>query len=164
MNIPKDYDAIMAEIDALFEMTEENYEHVQAAVQEAVDSSTPVTYMELYQRANLMSAKLFGQPFEASNFTDEDGNPDGGHVEGCGLSIRWQRGPIINQPGELPWNGCFLITVLQAAQCQLEFYQSTKFACDDNKEAMARIGEAIEVLERRQRNRFTRGVRGKHDE
>ena len=55
------------------------------------------------------------------------------------------------------------MTVLEAVLHRLEYYQDGKFACQDNNEAMAHIQNAINTLNKRQVERFCRGVRGGHE-
>lgn len=158
-------DILMSEVEALFEMNKEQRDCIELAIERATDIEEPDwTYETLYEVAAMMKFKIAGQPIESENYTDEDGNPDGGFVEGPGLQIRWQRGPLEADAEGMPWNGCFLVTALEAAKRQLEYYQGTKFKCGDNEEALLHVENAIRVLNRRQVNRFCRGVRGGHEE
>lgn len=155
---------LMSEVEALFDMTTDQRESVMKRIEQITSEDThDWTYEEFYDAAGLAKCRIAGQPLQAEHHADEDGNPDGGHIEGPGLSIRWQRGPLDPSDDE-PWNGCFMVSVLEAARMRLEYYQETKFKCDDNEEALESIEKAIRILNRRQVERFCRGVRGKHEE
>jgi len=156
------YCDLMFEVDAMFNLTPLQRSQVERAAATATSKKElDQTWEDFYKLAGLEDAELSSQPMVTSNYTDGDGNPDGGHAEACGLAIRWQRGKI--EPDEMPpWNGCFTVTVLQAVKAQLEFYQRTKYKSAENAIALEHVDIAITVLERRQRERFCRGVRGKH--
>lgn len=155
-------ESLMFEVESLFEMDSIAREKVENAIAECCDPDLPSkTYADLYVMAGLEMCRVSGQPVESENYTDEDGNPDGGWVDAPGLQIRWQRGPV-DFDDATPWNGCFLVTVLEAARRQLEFYQGGKFKCHDNEEALLHVESAIRTLNRRQVDRFKNGIRGKH--
>lgn len=104
--------------------------------------------------------------FTADNYVDADGNPAGGYVQGLQLAIRWQDGPLGRGEDRKEPNGAFVETVLAAVKQRLEFYQTAangKFACRENGEAIARIDEALLVLDMRTKNREGRQVEGTHD-
>ena len=156
--------ALMAEVEAMFDMTVVQRSKVEYQSMIATSpGEEDWTYQKFYDEV-LSDLVISGQPLESEHYLDADENPDGGFTEGTGLSIRWQRGALDFDGDGVPWNGCFLVTLLEAATEQLEFYQSTKFKGTDNAEAMAKVQEVIDILNRRQVSRFTRGVRGKHEE
>jgi hypothetical protein len=93
-----------------------------------------------------------------ANWTTAGGNPDGGVVYGHGFCISWQRGPL--EGGGR--NGAFLLEVLEACRMQLLHYQGSKFACDENQQALADIEHAIAVLENRRDRREQEGTLGSH--
>lgn len=74
------------------------------------------------------------------------------------LHLLFQNGTI----PEVGVNGVTLEAVLAACGHRLEGFQSGKFACDDNQEALDHINAAIAALQRRTRNRIARGVEGSH--
>ena len=154
---------LIDEVDRLFGMNLGQRKRMIAAVKEATLSSEDWTYERFYDEAGLQDCEIAGQPISGENWTDEDGNPDGGWLEAPGVSIRWQRGPIDpeSEDGE-PWNGAFLVTVLECALKQLEFYQSGKYKCATNFSALSYVQDAINILNTRQRERFKKGVRGQH--
>lgn len=161
----EEYNRLMHEIEAFFEMDVEERSRVEKVVYKATDSEErPYTYKHLCELIMAQDLRIAGQPLKSGNYTDGEGNPDGGYSEAPGLQIRWQRGALDFEDEEEPWNGCFLVTVLEAAKRQLEFYQSTKFKCADNENAMAMVEMAIRILNKRQLDRFERGVRGGHEE
>lgn len=108
-----------------------------------------------------MTDKINDKEFFSQNWTDADGNPDGGVSHGLGFTIHWQRGAI---PGLLKanQNGAFMITVLLACLKQMKYYQSSKFASDENVAAIEHIEGAINALESRKHRRSTEGVLGTH--
>lgn len=100
--------------------------------------------------------------FESKNFSDADGNPAGGYVNGSGFGVTWQDGPLGRGADRIEPNGAFVETVIAAAKQRIEFYQESKFACDDNAEAIALLDKALEVLNRRTAAREARDVEGTH--
>lgn len=103
------------------------------------------------------------QDFTAVNFSTLGGNPDGGTVHGLGLTINWQRGPLVFLPGEAPRaNGCFVETLLQAALQRLQYYQGTRFQCQENAEAIRHLQGALTELNSRTQRRQDQGVAGTH--
>lgn len=102
------------------------------------------------------------QQFKAMNHTDDNGNPAGGFVQGTGLMIRWQDGPLREQGTDEPAapNGCFVETVILAAIQRIEYYQASKFACEENEDAIALLYAAVERLQARTARRTAEGVEG----
>lgn len=99
------------------------------------------------------------------NNTDANGNPTGGCVDGEGLHIGWQNGPLGRDGDRQEPNGAFVETVLAAALQRLEFYQTAnqgKFQCLENSIAITHIGEALLWLDRRTQDRENRKVEGTH--
>ena len=133
-------EALMTEVEALFDMTVEQRAAVESAIDVCTDPDEPETsYYQFYEMAELFECKISGQPLDAGDFTDGDGNPDGGWAESTGLQIRWQRGALDKDAEGYPWNGAFPVTVLEAVMLRLEYYQRGKFKCDDNDEAIHHI-------------------------
>jgi hypothetical protein len=150
------------EIDNTFDLTISQREEIEYLLSVATSPGEPEwTYKEFYEKAGLNKSKIQEQPLEHEGNLSQDGYPDGGYCEGPGLSIRWQRGPIDHE--ESPWNGCFVVTVLQAAKHQLEFYQSTEFACIENMMALDDVNRAIARLTEIKRSGFVEGSRRGHD-
>ena len=81
-----------------------------------------------------------------NNFTDADGNHEGGTSYGKGYCISWQR-------GESYRNGAFLLDVLGACQERLLYFQNSKFECPENDRALGHLYEAITALEARRDKR-----------
>lgn len=94
------------------------------------------------------------------NVKDAQGRPAGGSVEGAGLSIRWQNGPLSVDGQRLPPNGAFVENVILAAASRLEHYQTSPYATAYNDIALQHLRAAIEALQRRTREREARGVEG----
>ena len=104
--------------------------------------------------------------FMAKNEDDQYGNPAGGTVEGTGLSITWQNGPLGRDDNRTEPNGAFVETVIAAAKQRIEYYQKTaagRFACRENAVAITKLDEALMWLQKRTADREARGVEGTHD-
>jgi hypothetical protein len=102
------------------------------------------------------------QPFNAENDVDENGNPAGGFAGGIGFSIEWQRGPLSVDGVRKEPNGAFVETILAAVKQRIEHYQDSRFACEENADAIVLIGQAIKRLDYRTRRRIEAGVEGTH--
>lgn len=103
------------------------------------------------------------QSFEMENHTNSAGNPSGGTVRGVGLSIDWQNGPLADEQsrtGRAEPNGAFVETVILAARRRIEYYQRTKFACDENATAIEHLNHALDALQARTARREAAGVEG----
>lgn len=100
--------------------------------------------------------------FQAENRVDGDGRPAGGYVDGRGLRIDWQMGPLGRGDDRLEPNGAFVETVIAAAKQRLEFYNEGEFVCDENTIAINALDEALRVLNQRTAAREARGVEGTH--
>lgn len=103
--------------------------------------------------------------FAAKNVVDEFGNPSGGYVNGVGMDIRWQDGPLGTGKDRKEPNGAFVETVIAGAVQRLEFYQTAagkKFACRENAIAITHLETALLWLNKRTQDREKRGVEGTH--
>lgn len=96
------------------------------------------------------------QPPHSRFFIDDQSNPGGGFASGPGFSISW-----MDSPGE-PW-GSTLEDVLEVCAQRLRFFQSSRFACQENERALAGIASAIANLELRTEIRRQRGVEGTYE-
>ena len=92
------------------------------------------------------------------NWQNEDGTHDGGVSTGIGFTIAWQRGGL-DVAGR---NGAFLLEVLGACKHQLEMYQNSKFACEENGNALHALKVCIAELESRRNRRLKSGTLGTH--
>jgi len=95
-------------------------------------------------------------------YIDIDGAPAGGHTKATGLAIEWQNGPLGTGDDRKEPNGCFVETLIAAAASRLEHYQTSKFACEANVDALYHLGEALDALGKRTADRLARGVEGSH--
>lgn len=93
---------------------------------------------------------------------DQDGNPTGGQTTAVGLMIDWQDGPLGRGEDRQEPNGAFVETVIVAAMGRLQFYQKSKFACNENEAAIASLKQAMASLNRRTEKREAAGVEGTH--
>jgi hypothetical protein len=100
--------------------------------------------------------------YRAQNQTDENGNPTGGDVQGIGLSIDWQNGPLGRGEDRKEPNGAFVETVIDAARQRIQFYQDSKFKCRENAIAITKLEEALLWLNKRTSDREKRQVEGTH--
>jgi hypothetical protein len=103
------------------------------------------------------------QEFHSANLNDKDGNPAGGSVSGVGLKITWQNGPLGRGDKRLPPNGAFVETVIAAAKQRIEYYQESKFNCEENEQAIKHLAIALNCLNLRTQKREARGVEGTHE-
>jgi len=103
--------------------------------------------------------------FDAENFTDDDGNPAGGYVEGIGLDIVWQNGPLgrVGTDERIEPNGAFVETVIAAAKQRIEFYNETQFRCRENSLAITKLEEALHWLNARTQRRVQEQTEGTHE-
>ena len=74
-----------------------------------------------------------------------EGEPMGGWVFGEGFEISWQDGPI----SDYGINGAVVEDVLMGVMSRLEYYQESKFLCQENEEALAHLALCLEALHRR---------------
>lgn len=98
------------------------------------------------------------------NYVDEEHNPAGGEVDGIGLHIVWQDGPLGRGENRLEHNGAFVESVIYAAKQRLEFYQNSKFKCKENEDAIMYLENALLVLNDRTARREAKGIEGTHME
>lgn len=86
--------------------------------------------------------------------SDEHGNT----VTRCSL-------PIIFQHGTTEENGANGVTeqvLLSIVADRLRSFQTGDFPCEENKNALLAVKEALNALKERERDRMSRGVEGKH--
>lgn len=100
--------------------------------------------------------------FKAENICNELGKPTGGYVEGIGLRIDWQDGPLGREGERAEPNGAFPETVIAAVIQRIEFYQASEFKCRENEIAITKLEEALHWLNHRTQKREQRGVEGTH--
>jgi len=98
--------------------------------------------------------------FFEQHWLDVNGNPAGGTSSGKGFAISWQNGPLGRGSDRREPNGAFVETITKAVIGRLEVYQASRFACDDNAEAIKHLEAAVECMQRRTKNREQRQVEG----
>ena len=96
------------------------------------------------------------QHLTIENYTDPDGNPTGGMAHGTGINISWQSGPLGRGADRVPPNGAFVEDVIGVAVQRLEHYQSSKFKCVENENAIAYLKTALMWLNKRTEEREAR--------
>lgn len=102
------------------------------------------------------------EELEFTNEQDADDNPAGGHARGRGFHISWQDGPVNREAGEHA-SGAFVEDVLEALMNRMEFYQDSKFKCEENEAALRDLRSAYDNMLLRREDRKERGVLGKHE-
>lgn len=86
-------------------------------------------------------------------------NDDGGvGVQNFFTDIQFQKGPI----KEAGVNGCHNEDLLVIVLDRLQGFQKSEFSCRENSIAITKIEEALLWLNKRTRDRQTRGVEGTH--
>lgn len=99
---------------------------------------------------------------EYENVLDEEtGVPTGGSVNKLGIAIEWQDGPAGKDGKNL--NGAQVEEVLESGRQRLQFFQESKFACDENADAIRYIGLALSRLADRTARRVREGVEGTNE-
>lgn len=100
--------------------------------------------------------------FYSDNWLDANSNPAGGVASGKGFAISWQNGPLGRGEDRKEPNGAFVETIIKAAKQRIEHYQTSKFNCQHNAEAIYHLGEALRWLNERTQKRETAGTEGTH--
>lgn len=103
------------------------------------------------------------QMIYAENRLDDQGRPAGGYVQGVGLLIDWQNGPLGRDGDRIEPNGTFVETVLRAALQRIDHYQTLQFRCRENALAITKIEEALLWLGSRTARRESAGTEGTHE-
>lgn len=98
------------------------------------------------------------------HWSDDVGNPAGGVSTGRGFTISWQNGPLgkAGTPERREPNGAFVEDVLQAVIERIEFYQASRFVCQENADALEVLYIAARCLDDRVKSREKRLVEGTH--
>lgn len=99
---------------------------------------------------------------KSEHWNDEKGNPAGGISQDTGFVISWQNGPLGRGEDRKEPNGAFVENVLEAALDRLEFYEASRFSCEENRQAIYHLELAREFLWKRTKTREERGVEGTH--
>lgn len=102
------------------------------------------------------------QQFMSQHWNDENGNPAGGVSDATGITVSWQNGPLQVDGERRDPSGAFVETVIAIAADRLEFYQGSKFLCEENAKALEHLYAALAVLDQRTKSREARGVEGTH--
>lgn len=74
-------------------------------------------------------------------------------------TIKFQNGPVL----EVGYNGISNEALLAIVEDRLLGFQSGQFACRENAIALTKLQEAIMWLQKRTRDRMSRGVEGKNE-
>jgi len=87
------------------------------------------------------------QRLDIINRVDQDGNLVGGRVDGIGLAVSWQDGPLLNGVQ----TGALVTDLLAASLSRLYAFQDTRLSCWEVHKAITHIEEAVHWLEDRVR-------------
>jgi hypothetical protein len=98
----------------------------------------------------------------SNHFTDANNVPCGGTTYGQGFTIGWQNGPLVVNEKRVEANGAFVEDVLMSVLDRIEYYQTTRFGCDENADAIRHIKAALARLNDRTGRRQTAGDEGTH--
>ena len=98
------------------------------------------------------------------HWNDKDANPAGGVSSGRGFAISWQNGPLGRGNDRKEPNGAFVEDVIAAVIGRIEFYQASKFKCEENTNALGHLHAAAHILDMRTKDREKREVEGTHKE
>ena len=101
-------------------------------------------------------------PIYEKHERDAQDNPAGGVSVGRGFTIAWQNGPLAVDGLRREPNGAFVEDVIQAVIGRIREYQASKFACQENADALRGLEIAAARLDDRTKNRAARGVEGTH--
>ena len=88
------------------------------------------------------------------NEITDGGNPTGGQTVLTNSLINWQDGLLVDGLK----NGAFVEDVIIAAIQRLEYFQDSKFECQENADAIASLQGALTALESRTKTRVDQGV------
>lgn len=101
--------------------------------------------------------------YYSQHWEDQNQNPAGGVSTGKGFTISWQNGPLGKGTQRREPNGAFVETIIHAAMDRLLFYQTSRFNCQENLEAIQHLERALAVLHSRTQSRVQRNVEGTHE-
>ena len=117
------------------------------------------SYTPVVPVIELEEAPACPQQATACNWVNKDGNPAGGSVSGPGFACSWQNGPV----GDGRKTGAFVEDLIGACTQRLRFYQDSRFACEENAEALDALTDALTSLDRRTAERIERSVEGTYE-
>ena len=109
--------------------------------------------------------RLMKDEVKSFMYKSPEGNPSGGCSWGIGFCITWQKGPLGSQnlpkkDRENNRNGAFVEDVLEAIIHRMEFYQDTKFNCEENRLALEHLNQALHNMQSRHKRRVKEGTEG----
>lgn len=102
------------------------------------------------------------QHINSNHYDDENGCPAGGCTWGTGFAISWQNGPLRRGEKRREPNGTFVEGIINAAIDRIQYYQDSKFKCDENRDAITHLKAALNRLNDRTADREKRAVEGTH--
>lgn len=112
---------------------------------------------------DLSEMKLTPMEFFSEHWVDSAENPAGGVSTGLGFTISWQMGPLGRGEDRRIANGAFVEKIIFAAIDRIQFYQKSKFKCDENAAAINHLHDALMALEMRTASREARKVEGTNE-
>jgi hypothetical protein len=109
---------------------------------------------------DLAEMKVAPMDYFSEHWIDSAENPAGGVSTGLGFTISWQMGPLGRGDERRVPNGAFVEKIIFAAIDRIQFYQKSKFKCDENAAAINHLHDALMALEMRTASREAREVEG----
>lgn len=97
-----------------------------------------------------------------NHWSDANGAPAGGCTFGDGFAISWQNGPLGRGEDRKAANGAFVENIIVAAIGRLEYYQASRFNCQENADALDHLRLALNCCNRRTQRREAQAVEGTH--
>ena len=109
------------------------------------------------------SMAMNGHFHENWKHKDDSAIVTGGVSCGRGFTISWHHGPLGRGNDRQEPNGAFVEDVIEAARRRIAAFQDSKFACPENAEAIMGLQHALAALDKRTRERDSKGVEGTYD-
>lgn len=146
------YEELINSVVIMFSVCHHDIKNIAVYASEVTDESTrPYTYEQFYEMAGLDNYSLTIPPMESVDHFDENGCLCGGYVEGAGMALRWQDGPVDTIDGS-PWNGCMVLSVLKAVSERVKSLTHTQPWVDG--EVSHKLEEVMYLIEQKYRSVF----------
>lgn len=125
---------------------------------ESIDASAQLSDEQRQQDGLAYNPDVNGGIISAFNEVPEGGNPTGGVTYLVNSVINWQDGIIDGKQ-----NGAFVEDVITAAITRLEYFQNSKFNCQENADAIEALCDAMSALGSRTKAREAQGVENTYE-
>ena len=116
-------------------------------------------------QTEIQRRNMAAQGFYEEHWVDENDNPAGGVATGRGFTISWQNGPLgrVGTDERKEPNGAFVEDVVGAAKGRFQFYQDSKFACEENAECIRLLEQVEAICQSRTQRRTADKTEGTHE-